>query len=107
MSNYEDCVRVERQRWVQSVGAKIAFRGQALDWLLVLTSCPEPELVDSLGLDHNVREVPATHLGLGEGFSSVCSSQPPLTSGHREPHETSMHAPLLSWFLDLAGNSGE
>ena len=37
-----------------SVGAKIAFRGQALDWFLVLPSSSEPESVSSLGLDHNI-----------------------------------------------------
>ena len=37
-----------------SVGAKIAFRGQALDWFLVLPSSSEPESVNSLGLDHNI-----------------------------------------------------
>ena len=51
--------------------------------------------------------LPHTWVWVEDGFSSVCSSQPPLTSGHREPRETSMKAPLLSWFLDLAGNSGE
>lgn len=72
MSNYEDCVRDERQLWVQSVGAKIAFRGQALDWFLVLPSCPEPESIDSLGLDHNMPEVPAAHLGLGGRWVFFC-----------------------------------
>lgn len=75
---------------------KLLSEGKLLDWFLVLPSCPEPESIDSLGLDHNTPEVPGHTPGFGEdGFFFLCV-YPSLLNNKWAQRASNLHEGTLS-----------